>query len=131
MLRHRNAGGGRDEGDGGRDVKSVQAIAAGAADVEDIARAHRRIQHRRDGPVPKLPGKGRDFLGGLALGSQRREELGFGPGWDFLVDQCAHRASHLPVGERMARTELFKEIPEHARDCRGAAHRGKGGKVTR
>ena len=76
MLGDRNAGAGKDEGDGRADVEGAGAVTAGAANVHGAGRgrhAHHARQHGADGA-----GQFRDGFATDAHGHQQAGDLGRG-----------------------------------------------------
>src|SRR5207249_4272825 len=99
--------------DGRGNVKRAETIAAGAADIEDFARARRGVERRLDGSVAQFAREGGNLPGGLAFTRQRREKIRFRFGRHTLVNELADGGGYLFVRQRKAARELFNQLLQH------------------
>ena len=113
MFGHGDSGRGDDNCHCGRNVECAEPVAAGAADVEDFARARFRVERRVNGPGAQIPGKGGDFADGFSFAREGGEEIGFARHRNLFANEVAHGECDLLVGQRMAAGELFNQSFQH------------------
>src|SRR3954468_4122164 len=77
VLGHGNASGGCDQSDGRGNVKSVEAVAASAADGEDLASACWGVKRQRDTVFAQLASERCYFLRGFAFACKGNQKLSF------------------------------------------------------
>src|SRR5437763_12777968 len=83
MLEHRGPAGSKNEHDGGGHVKHVEAIAAGAADVDHRASYLLFADHRINRSLQQKIGESEDFVDALAFVMKSGQKLRF-----FAVSHC-------------------------------------------
>ena len=109
MLGDRNAGRGRDQGGGGRQVDRAEAVAArpcGAQHGPDrIGQPYRARAECHRGAD--------QFVDGLALDPQGHEEAGDLRGFAVIVDKGADGCRHFVGGQIFAAGDFFKDIVQH------------------
>ena len=116
VLGHRHPGCRGDDGHRGGNVEGPQFVPAGAADVEHLTAARLVVERHGQRLVAQLARERRDLLWRLALGGQRREELGLGLGGDGLIGQAVNRVVHLFIGQCRAVGQLLGQGVQHGRD---------------
>ena len=102
MFGHGHAGGGRDDGDGGRDIEGAEPVPAGAADIQDFAGPRRGIKRRPDRLLAQFARECRDLFDRFALARERREEVRLGFNGNALINELRDRGAHLRVGQGAA-----------------------------
>jgi hypothetical protein len=99
MLGDRYSGGSANQGDCCRNVESIQAVSAGAANVKDLARARFGVERRNDGFGAQFTGEGGDFRRRLVFAGERAEKVGFEFRGDRLVYETMDRGGDLFIAK--------------------------------